>query len=169
LPVVVVWSTIFARGSGISYNNVLDPAAGLAFQRFNYGVGVQISMPLLQVARIHPNLQQQNFLIQSDQEKLNAVILQLNKQQEIADATIKNAYAIARETSIFLESAQFSYITILSRYQSGLTNFADFIQAQYALIKAETDFKLAYMSVWKAILYKAVVDGNLDPFFNQLN
>ena len=169
MPVLGVWSTMFARGSGISYDNIADPAAGLAFQRYNYGVGVQISMPLLQVARIHPQLQQQNFLIQSNQEKLNEVELQLNKQQEMADATIENAYAIAKESGIFLESAQFSYKAILSRYQSGLTNFADLIQAQYALIKAETDYKLAYMSVWKAFLYKAVVDGSLDLFINQLN
>jgi outer membrane protein len=169
MPVIGVWSTMFARGSGISYDNVAEPTAGLAFQRYNYGMGVQISMPLLQFARINPQLQQQNFLIQSNQEKLNAVELQLNKQQELADATLKNAFAIAKESGIFLESAQFSYKAIISRYQSGLTNFADYIQAQYALIKAETEYKLAYMSVWKAMLYMAAVDGNLDLFINQLN
>lgn len=169
MPVLGVWSTMFARGSGISYDNVVDPAAGLAFQRYNYGLGVQISLPLLQVVRIHPQLQQQNFLIQSNQEKLNEVELQLKKQQEYADVTIKNVFAIAKENSIFLESAQFSYKAIHSRYQSGLTNFSDLIQAQYALIKAETDYKLAYMSVWKAFLYKAAVDGNLNLFINQLN
>jgi outer membrane protein len=169
MPVLGVWSTMFARGSGISYDNIADPAAGLAFQRYNYGAGVQISMPLLQVVRIHPKLQQQNLLIQSDLEKLKEVELQLNKQQELADATLRNAYEIAKESSIFLESAQFSYKAILSRYQSGLTSLADFIQAQYALINAETDYKLAYMSVWKACLYKAVVDGNLNLFINQLN
>jgi outer membrane protein TolC len=169
MPVIGFWSTIFARGSGISYDNVADPVAGLAFQRYNYGLGIQISMPLLQVARIQPQLQQQNFLIQSYQEKLNEVELQLNKQQELADVTIKNVFAIVKESSVFLESAQFSNKAIQSRYQSGLTDFADFMQAQYALIKAETDHKLAYMSVWKAFLYKAAVDGNLNLFIKQLN
>jgi outer membrane protein len=169
MPVLGVWGTTFARGSGISYNNVIDATNGLTFQRYNYGVGFQISMPLLQVARIHPQLQQQNFLIQSNQEKLNEIELQLKKQQEMADTTIKNAFAIVNESYYFLESAQFSYKAIKSRYQSGLNNFADLIQAQYALIKAETDYKLAYMSVWKALLYKAAVNGNLNLFINQLN
>jgi outer membrane protein TolC len=74
-----------------------------------------------------------------------------------------------KESILFLESAQFSYKAIESRYQSGLNNFADLIQAQYALIKAETDYKLAYMSVWKAFLYKAAVNGDLNLFINQLN
>ena len=87
----------------------------------------------------------------------------------VSDATIKNAFAVARESPLFLESAQFSYKAIQSRYQSGLVNFADLIQTQYTLIKAETDFRLAYMSVWKAILYKAAVIGNLNLFINQVN
>jgi outer membrane protein len=169
MPVLGVWSTIYARGSGISYDGSVNATDGLAFQRYNYGIGFQISMPLLQIARIHPQLQQQNFLIQSNQEKLNEIELQLKKQQELADTTLKNSLAIAKECPLFLESAQFSYKAMQSRYQSGLVNLADLIQAQYALIKAETDYKLAYMSVWKALLYKAAVNGNLNLFINQVN
>ena len=169
MPTLGVWSTMYARGSGISYNGTLKATDGLGFQRYNYGIGFQLSMPLLQFAKIRPQLQQQNFLIQSNQEKLNEIELQLKKQQELADTTINNAFAVAKESPLFLESAQFSYKAIQSRYQSGLTNFADLIQAQYALIKAETDYKLAYMGVWKAILYKAAVNGNLNLFINQVN
>jgi outer membrane protein TolC len=169
MPVLGVWSTLYARGSGVSYNNVVNSTDGLTFQRYNYGVGLQISMPILQVARIHPQLQQQSFLIESNKEKLNEIELELKKQKEMADTTIKNAFAIVKESNLFLESARFSYKAIESRYQSGLNNFADLIQAQYALIKAETDYKLAYMSVWKAFLYKAAVNGDLNLFINQLN
>ena len=51
MPVLGVWSTIYARGSGVSYNNDVNATDGLAFQRYNYGIGFQISMPLLQVAK----------------------------------------------------------------------------------------------------------------------
>ena len=168
MPVLGFWSTIYARGSGISHDNVVNATNGLGFQRYNYGIGLQINMPLLQVARIHPQLQQLNFLIQSNQEKLNEIELQLKKQQELADTTLKNSFAIANECPLFLESAQYSYKAMQSRYQSGLINFADLIQTQNALIKAEVDYKLAYMSVWKAILYKAAVNGNLNIFINQV-
>lgn len=169
LPVLGVWGTVFARGSGISYNNTVTPSDGLSFQRYNYGVGLQLSMPLLQAVKIHPQLQQQDYLIESRREKLNEVELQLKKQQELADTAINNAMAIVKENYLFLESARFSYRAMESRYQSGLANFSDLIQAQYALVKAEADNRLAFISVWKAFLYKAAVNGNLEMFIRQLN
>jgi outer membrane protein len=169
MPTLGIWSTTYARGSGISNNGSVNAMDGLGFQRYNYGIGFQLSLPILQFAKIRPQLQQQDFLIQSNQEKLNEIELQLKKQNELADSTISIAFAVAKESPLFLESAQFSYRTMLSRYQSGLTNFVDLIQAQYVLVKAETDYKLVYMGVWKAILYKAAVNGNIDLFIKQVN
>lgn len=169
MPTLGLWGTTYARGSGVLADGTVKATDGLSLQRYNYGAGVQLSIPVLQFARIRPQLQQQDFLIQSNQEKLNEIELQLKKQNEVADITITNAYAIAKESHIFLESAQFSYTAMQSRYQSGLANFADFVQAEYVLVKAETDFKLAYIGVWKSILYKAAVSGNLDLFINQVN
>jgi outer membrane protein TolC len=169
LPTLGVWGTTYARGSGISYNGTVNSVDGLGLQRFNYGIGVQLSVPLLQIARIRPQLQQQELLIQSNQEKLNEIELQLKKQTELAEVTINNAYAVAKESPLFLQSAQFSFNAMQSRYKSGLSTFADLMQVQYALVKAETDFRLAYMEVWKALLFKAAVSGNLDLFINQIN
>ena len=163
------WSTIYERGSGISYNGTVKAINGLGLQRINYGIGLQLSVPLLQSARIRPQLQQQDFLIQSNQEKLNEIQLQLKKQNELADTSLNNAFDVVKESPLFLESAQFSYRAMQSRYQSGLATISDFMQAQYALIKAETDYKLAYMNVWKAFLYKAAVNGDLNLFINQVN
>jgi len=169
MPTLGTWSTIYARGSGISYNGTVKAIDGLGLQRINYGIGLQLSVPLLQSARIRPQLQQQDFLIQSNQEKFNEIQLQLKKQNELADTSLNNAFAVVKESPLFLESAQFSYRAMQSRYQSGLATISDFMQAQYALIKAETDYKLAYMSVWKAFLYKAAVNGDLNLFINQVN
>jgi outer membrane protein len=169
LPALGVWGTTYARGSGISYDGSVNSESGLTFQRYNYGVGLQLSMPLLQFARIRPQLQQQEFLIQSNQEKLNDIELQVKKQNELAEYTVRNAFAVVKESPLFLESAKFSFDAMQSRYQSGLANFTDFMQVQYALVKAETDYKLSYMAVWKALLYKAAVSGNLDLFINQVN
>lgn len=169
MPVLGVWGTTYARGSGISYDGIAKSTEGLGFQRFNYGIGLQLSIPILQFARLKPQLKQQDLVIQSNQEKLNQIELELKKQRELADTTITNAFAVAKESPLFLESAQFSYKALQSRYQSGLANFADLIQAQYALAKAEADYKLAYMGLWKAILYKSAVSGNLNLFINQIN
>ncbi|MFX8406666.1 hypothetical protein ABTL65_19695, partial [Acinetobacter baumannii] len=76
---------------------------------------------------------------------------------------------ITNESPLFLESAQFSYRSMQSRYESGLANISDLLQTQYALMKAETDYKLSFMDVWKAFLFKAAVNGDLNKFLNQVN
>jgi outer membrane protein len=169
MPILGVWGSSYARGSGISHNGIAKSTDGLGFQRYNYGLGLQLSVPILQFARIKPQLQQQNFIIKSTEEKLSEISLQLQKQQQLADATLNNALAIVKETPLFYESAAFSYRALFSRYQSGLANFADLIQAEYTLIKSETDNKSAYMSAWKALLFKAAVTGDLNLFLNQAN
>ena len=169
MPTLGVWGSTYARGSGISYNGTVKSSDGLGFQRFNYGLGVQLSVPILQFAKIKPQKQSQDFIIQSNEEKLNEASLQLKKQIQLADTALKNALAIVTETPLFYESAAYSYRAMLSRYQSGLANFSDLIQAQYGLIKAETENKTAYMAVWKALLYKAALTGDLNLFLNQLN
>jgi len=169
MPALGVWSTVYARGSGVGSNGLVKATDGLGLQRFNYGLGVQLSVPILQFARIKPQLQQQDFIIKSNEEKLNEISLQLKKQNELAETTLNNALDIVKETPLFYESATFSYRALRSRYQSGLANFADLMQAQYVLIKAETDNKTAYMGVWKGLLYKAAVTGDLNLFLNQVN
>ena len=167
MPTLGAWGTTYARGSGISYNGTVKSSDGLGLQRYNYGLGLQLSVPVLQFARIKPQLQQQDFIIKSDEEKLNEISLQLKKQNQLADTALNNAFAIAKETPLFYESAAYSYKALISRYQSGLANFSDLIQAQYTLIKAETDNRSAYMNVWKALLYKAAVAGDLNIFLSQ--
>lgn len=169
LPTLGMWATTYARGSGILYNGTINSTEGLGLQRFNYGLGLQLSIPILQSLRIRPQIQQQNFLIQSVQERLSEIQLQLKKQDELADTSLNNAFAVANEIPIFLESARFSYQAMQSRYQSGLANISDLMQSQYTLVKSETDFKLAYISVWKAFLFKAAVKGDINLFINQVN
>jgi outer membrane protein len=168
LPTLGVWGTTYARGSGVSYDGKVNSTDGLAFQRYNYGIGVQLSVPILQFARVNPQIQQQKLLVKSNEEKLQDVSLQLQKQLQMADTTFSNALSVARENPVLFESSEFSYKAMLSRYQSGLANYSDFVQSQYQLIKAEADNKTAYVNAWKALLLKAAVKGDLNLFLNQV-
>lgn len=169
MPVLSIWSTLYTRGSGVSYDGTVNALAGIGFQRYNYGLGLQINVPLLQSLKIKPQIQQQTFLIESEKEKLSEASLILRKQEEIAEATLTNAYQVAKENLLFLESARFSYKAMQSRYQSGLANISDLLQTQYALVKAEIEAKLANMAVWKAFLFKTAIKGDLNIFLNQVN
>jgi outer membrane protein TolC len=168
-PKLSFWGTAYARGSGISYDGQVNSEDGLSFSRYNYGAGLILSVPLLKFTNVRHQVKAQESLIKAEEEKLNMVRLQLDKQNQVADVTLSNALKIAKETPSFYQSAEFSYRTLLSQYNSGLVNYGDLIQSQYILIKSETDLKKAYLDAWKALLYKAAVQGDITIFLNQLN
>ncbi|MBT1686859.1 TolC family protein [Dawidia soli] len=168
-PTLSFWGAAYARGSGIRYDGQLNSEDGLSFSRYNYGVGLILSVPLLRFANVRHQVNARESEIKAEQEKLNTVNLQLRKQNDVADVTLANALKIAHESPSFYESAEFSYRTLISRYNSGLVNYADLIQAQYVLIKSEADLKRAYLNAWKALLYKAAVQGDIHIFLNQFN
>jgi outer membrane protein len=167
-PRLTFWGAAYARGSGIRYDGYINSQDGLSFSRYNYGVGLQLSVPILHAFEIRPQIRQQNASIQADEEKLNTITLQLQKQQQTAEVMLKNAFTISAENAVFYASAEYAYRAVSSRYNSGLSNFADLVQAQYGLVKAETDLKKSYMEVWKSLLYKAAVTGDLSVFLNQV-
>ena len=167
-PKLAAWGTAYARGSGIHNNGSVDSKDGFSFSRYNYGVGLQLSVPLLRFVDVRNQLHQQNALINAQQERWNQVKLELNKQRIVADLTLKNSLEIAKESPIFYQTAEFAFRSLLTRYNSGLTNYADLVQAQDGLVKAETDLKKSYLECWKALLYEAAVRGDLNLFLNQI-
>jgi outer membrane protein len=168
-PKLSLWGTAYARGSGIRYDGYVNSQDGLSFSRYNYGGGLVLSLPLIQVASTRYQLRSQESRIKASEEELNLAKLRLEKQDQLADATFNSALSIARETPSFYRSAEFSYRTLKSRYNSGLVNYADLVQAQYTLIRAESDLKRAYIESWKALLYKTAVQGDINIFLNQIN
>ncbi len=168
LPGLGFWGTTYARGSGIQYDGTVKSLDGLGLQRVNYGLGIQLSVPLLQSMKIKPQLQQQDIQARADKEKLNELSLQLNRQMRIADTTLRYALEIVKQNPALLRSAAFAYTTMVSRYNAGLANYTDIVQAQYNLIKAEDDDKTNHIAVWKAFLYKAAVAGDIDLFLKQV-
>lgn len=167
-PKLSLWGTAYARGSGIRYDGQVNAEEGLSFSRYNYGAGLVLSVPLLRFANVRHQLNAQESVIKAGEERLNLVKLQLEKQSQVADVTLINALKIANEAPSFYESSEFSYRTLLSRYNSGLVNYTDLLQAQYTLVKSEADLKKAYLDAWKALLYKAAVQGDINIFLNQL-
>lgn len=168
-PRLSFWGTAYARGSGIRNDGYVNSQDGLSFSRYNYGAGLVLSAPLLRFASVRHQVGSHESLIKAEGEKLNHVKLQLEKQNEVADITLDNAIKIAQESPSYYEAADYSYRGLLSRYNSGLVNYTDLVQAQYVLIKSEADLKKAYLDVWKALLYKAAVRGDITIFLNQLN
>lgn len=113
-------------------------------------------------------MEQQEFNIQSNKENLTQTQLEINKQTKIAESTLLSAIAIANEMPEQLKAAQQSFDALQSRYQAGLIDLSDLLQAQYNLSRAETDVKKSQLEVWKALLYKSAITGDLNIFLNEV-
>lgn len=168
LPKLNVWGTTFARGSGFQPGQSIKTWDGLAFSRYNYGAGVQLTYPIMKYGEVKRQLQQQNLLSKAAQEKTEENKSILTMQQGIADATLNNSIAVAKETQQQLKSAQYAFTAMQTRYNTGLANFADFIQAQYNLLKAELDIRIAYWDAWKALLLQTAVKGDENLFLSAI-
>lgn len=168
LPKLNVWATGFARGSGFQADGSIKTWDGLGLNRFNYGTGLQLIFPILKSGEVKRQLSQQTFLSKAAQEKVQESRSVLMSQQQIAEATYNNSLAIARETGEQLKSGQYAFSAMQTRYNTGLVNFADLIQTQYNLLKAELDKEKSYWDVWKSLLLQAMVKGDENIILNAI-
>jgi outer membrane protein len=168
LPKLTVWGTTFARGSGFQTSGTIKTWDGLGLSRYNYGAGLQLAFPIMKYGEVKRELQQQTLLSGSAAEKLMDEKAKLTTQQRIANTTFQSSITVAAETQQQLKSARYAFGAIQTRYNTGLVNFADLIQAQYNLLKAELDVKQAYWNAWKALLLQAAVKGDMNVFLNEM-
>jgi outer membrane protein TolC len=113
-------------------------------------------------------LQQQSFLSKAAAERLEDIRQVLIAQSHIADATFKNSIAVATETEQQLKSGSYAFNSMQIRYNTGLVNFADLIQAEYGLLRSELDLKKAFWETWKALLLQAAVKGDENIFIQEI-
>jgi outer membrane protein len=173
LPDLRIWGTGYARGSGIDTHDPLNGSGtntpnGLGFSRYNYGVGFQISLPLLQFASVNQKQQKQGLLVAAREAYQQEIDQRLKKQRQVAAIALDNAMESLELSPVFLEASQYTYEALQSRYDAGLVNLSELMQAQYNLAKSETDLKATYAEAWKALLYNVALQGDINIFLKQL-
>lgn len=164
LPKLTVWSVAYGRGSGVAVNGSVNAADGWGFERYNYGFGLQLSIPVLEIFRQKHLWMQQRLNTDASREQLELSKLHINTQEQIAADNLIQARKVAALTPIQRKSAVFAYEAVLSRYHSGLVNYYDVIQAQQLVFQSEASVVVAYYNAWKSLLNKAAYNGNLDIF-----
>ncbi|MDZ7879284.1 MAG: TolC family protein [Saprospiraceae bacterium] len=169
VPKLQFWGTTYARGSGVKANGETNFINGLGLQRFNYGFGAQISYPLLRGAEIKTQTQAQEILTESYRERLKNNKIQLTENQRIAANTLESALKVVREMPNQKQANDYVLQALTGRYKNGLVAFSEIIQAQYGVIKTESDTKKAYWEAWKALLFQSATGGDVNIFLNQLN
>lgn len=165
-PMLSLYGTGYARGSGIQADNVFKTFQGLYFQRYNYGLGAQLSVPLFEGSRTKAKVQQQQHLVEAATSDYQTMQWQLQKEISQADTSLQRALNIVSLTESQGQSANFLFNAVTARYKAGLVSYADVVLAQQQLIQAEADIEKSKWEVWKSVLYKASVLGDL-KFFTQ--
>ena len=167
-PRLSFWGTTYGRGSGVDYTGNSKTMEGFSLSRFNYGAGLQLSLPLLKHAETKIRLHQQDLLIKSQEQNFEQVSLDLKEQRKLAAAAFSSALAILHETPIQVNAAQYAFKAMQVRYTTGLVDYTQLLLAQSALLKARIELVKSQAEIWKALLYKAATNGNLDLFINQV-
>jgi outer membrane protein TolC len=168
LPKINIWSTAFARGTGFDADGNIKTGEGLLLNRYNYGAGAQIIFPIMKYGEVKHQVQQQNFLSKAAQERLEESESELNTQMHIANTTFQSSLQIVSEAQQQLKSANYAFNAMQLRYNAGLVDISDLVQAQYNLLQAEVDLKKSNWNVWKAKLLEAAVKGDVNIFLNEI-
>jgi outer membrane protein len=167
-PDLTLWGTGFARGSAVAMGNDVQNAEGFNFSKHNYGIGFQISLPLLDFSRTSSQLKKQNMLVSALKEEEEHVRLQLNKERNLALVTYRNAIEAAKHAEAFVEFSDYSFQAVNARYEAGLVNLTELLHAQFQLKKAQSDEVKIRLELWKSLLYLAAVEGDMEIFLEQI-
>jgi len=168
-PHLDLWANAYSRGSGITANGTVNKSNGWQLDHNNYGLGFQLSFPILQFSQVNLSKKQYRAYLKADQAQLDQVSLDLSKQAETVRSNLRQDKLIAGHTPAVTQAQQFAYKGLQVSYHSGLIDYTRLEQGQYDLLKAEIAQANAYVQVWRSLLNMAVVTGNLNLFTEQVS
>ena len=169
-PRLYLQSSVFARGSGASPDGIFDGGAdGLGLDRANWAAGVQVVFPnLFDFSILRSRRAAASALTRAESARYDEAVLTITSQQRAADAMLDAARAVAQNTPIQLIAAQQSEAQARARYEAGLAGIVEVAEAQNLLADAEYQDAAARVDVWRALLAKAVAQGNLTALVDLL-
>jgi outer membrane protein len=167
-PKLEFWGTTYARGSGIGYDGMVNKADGWSLSRYNYGIGLQLVFPILDLTNVKLKTDRQKALTRSSESYFKQTQITLNKEETVALNDLKTALLVAKEIPIEFEASESAFHALQTRYDSGLTDYSELNQAQYDLLNAEASLKNSFITSWKSLLKLAVIRGDVNIFLNQI-
>jgi len=167
-PRLEFWGTAYARGSGINFDGTVNRSEGFDFSRYNYGVGAQLVFPILGLSDVKIKSSRQEAVARSAQAYMEQAEVALGHEEQIALNDLGTSLKIAHEIPIEYLAAEAAFNALQIRYNEGLIDFTDLIQAQYDLLNSEARLKSVHANTWKALLRLAVIRGDINIFLNQI-
>lgn len=154
-----------AQNPGDFSHNFYD---GVKPLQANYLIGVGVSWNFTQLFRISREVKAQRSVSRGLQDEYELARQQLVAQLQLSDTKMQDALDNYREAPVEVGSASDAYTQKSVLYANGLATLIDVTQAQYVLIRAETNRDIAYSNVWQALLLKAAATGDINIFLKNL-
>jgi outer membrane protein TolC len=169
-PRLYLQSSVFARGSGANTDGVFDGGTdGLGLERANWAAGVHVVFPNpFDFSILRSRRAAAGALTRAESARYDEAVLTVTSQQRAADVMLDAARAVAQNTPIQLTAAQQSEAQARARYDAGLTGIVEVAEAQNLLAGAEYQDAAARVDVWRALLAKAVAQGDLSSLVELL-
>jgi len=165
VPRISLQGAAFARGTGAQTDGTTGTGtAGLGPNVPNWGVGLTITFPLLDVSGVHARRNIEAHKEQAEHAQYALVVQDLATRVEKASASIAAARDIVKTTSVRLDAARAADRQILARYKAGLGTIVEVADAERLLTQAETDDALARLNTWRARLSWSYAAGDLAAF-----
>jgi len=162
------WQTaVYGRGTGARLDGTFNNSRGFYPDTLNWATGVTITFPVFDIFGLRARRKAEANNIAAEQARYDQVVNTLKTQDKRAGVLIESARKIAANTEIQLKAARETLTRAQVRYEYGLTNVVEIADAQRLQAQAEIDDAVARLSVWRAMLGAARLQGDLKPFLLQ--
>lgn len=162
-------SAVYGRGTGARLDGTFDNGKGLYPDALNWATGLTVSFPVMDFFGIRARRKAEANNTLAEQARYDQVITTLKTQDTRARILVESARKIAANNEIQVKAAGETLTRAKVRYEYGLTNIVEVADAQRLIAQAEIDSAVAKLSIWRAMLAGAKLQGDLKPFLNQVN
>jgi outer membrane protein TolC len=168
-PKFSIQAAAFGRGSGA---RVSGPFAGggrgLYPDHGNWAVGFTALLPILDYKQLRARKEIEVQRQAREQSRRELIERELSGRMAQAKAQVEGARRIAVLAPRQVEALKSVLEQTQARYRAGLGTLLEVADAQRQLTQAEIDASLARLSVWRAELAVAHIQGDLEPFLARL-
>jgi outer membrane protein TolC len=165
-PRILLQGSTAARGSGAQFDGRLEGgASGLWPDRVNWTAGLQVVLPnLFDVVGIGARRQAAAAEVRAARARFDEQRLRLTADQRAAEVSAEAAREWVQQMPVQLEAARTSEVQARARYEAGLAGIVDVADSQALLALTETQDAAARVTVWRALLARAVAFDAMDTF-----
>lgn len=169
-PKFYLQGAAYTRGTGAEIDGRLRGGLhGLAPNVQNYGLGLTVTFPVLDLPSIKAREAAQSAVIRAQTARSQQIATDLRAQWNRAVATLQGSRKIAANTPVQVSAARAALQQGTARYQAGLGTIDAVAEAQRLLTQAEIDDALARLGVWRGLLGVATAAGDIQPFLAEVS